>query len=388
MAKSVEALINPDVLAWARKTARFEVADVCAKLDIDEGRLEDWESGRDRPSIAKLRDLANLYKRPLAFFYLPEPPKKFKALHDYRRLAGAEPGAQSPRLALEIRLAHARREVAIDTAVALGDLPPAPDIELSLTDDPDSAAEKLRAFLGVTLETQFAWKTSRDAYREWRAAFERQAILVFQTSGVPLDEVRGFSSADEAFPFVVVNGKDSPTGRIFTMFHELAHVALRRPGLCDLHQSERGTADDRLEVFCNQIAGAALVPSAALVSQPIVGKRSGSWDDRDLRTLARRFGVSREVILRRLLTLGRTTQAFYARTREKLLQEYAEMKSGGGPVAQHELALARHGDRFVRLVMTAWHSDYLTLRDVSDYLNLRVKHLDPLEKELRIRRAS
>ncbi len=388
MAKRVEAHINPELLVWARKTARFELAEVCAKLDVDEQTVEAWEAGRARPSIPKLRELANLFKRPLAFFYLPEPPKRFKALHDYRRLSGPGPHAQSPRVALEIRLAHARREIAIDAAAALGDLPPAPAIELTLRDDPEAGAARLREFLGVPIERQYAWKTSRDAYREWRAAFERRSILVFQTSKVALDELRGFSFAETSFPFVVANGKDTPTGRIFTMFHELAHIALRKPGLCDLHQSGRGGQDDSVEVFCNQVAASALVPAADLLSQSLVGQRSGSWSNEDLHVLARRFCVSREVILRRLLTLGRTSQTFYSKAREKLLEEYAQIEGGGGPIPQHELALARYGERFVRLVMAAWHSDYLTLRDVSDYLNLKVKHLEPLERELQVRRAS
>ena len=159
MAKRVEALINPEVLAWARKTARFELAEVCEKLDVDEQLVEDWEAGRSRPSIAKLRELANLYKRPLAFFYLPEPPKKFKALHDYRRLSGLDPHAQSTRVALEIRLAHARREIAIDAATALGDVPPAPKIELTMRDDPETGATRLREFLRVPIDRQFAWKS-------------------------------------------------------------------------------------------------------------------------------------------------------------------------------------------------------------------------------------
>jgi IrrE N-terminal-like domain len=51
-------------------------------------RLKAWESDKDEdaPTLGQLRDLAAKYHFPLAVFYLPEPPKDFLPLRDFRRL--------------------------------------------------------------------------------------------------------------------------------------------------------------------------------------------------------------------------------------------------------------------------------------------------------------
>ena len=57
--------------------------------------------------------------------------------------------------------------------------------------------------------------------------------------------------------------------------------------------------------------------------------------------LASRFRVSKEVILRRLLILGRTTSDSYEGTREQFLEQYRKRKlseSSGGP-AYYRLVL-------------------------------------------------
>src|SRR5439155_8016363 len=72
------------------------------------------------------------------------------------------------------------------------------------------------------------------------------------------------------------------------------------------------------EVFCNAVAAAAMVPREALLSEALIAAypaRPRDWSDDELNSLGRVFGVSDEVILRRLLTMGRTSQEFYAQRR-------------------------------------------------------------------------
>ena len=58
-------------------------------------RLEDWEGGVGRPTIKQLRRLGQLYKRPIAVFYLDEKPIDFQPLRDFRRIPGSI-GFQQP----------------------------------------------------------------------------------------------------------------------------------------------------------------------------------------------------------------------------------------------------------------------------------------------------
>jgi len=78
---------------------------------------------------------------------------------------------------------------------------------------------------------------------------------------------------------------------------------VRISGVSDLETDEkRPPEDQRIEVFCNQVAAAALMPKDILLAQPHVvaqGENSESWSDAEIRDLAARFSVSREALLRR-----------------------------------------------------------------------------------------
>lgn len=62
---SVKALIEPGLLAWARGTANLEPLAAARKIKVPEGRIEEWESGKQAPTIAELRRASEVYNRPL-----------------------------------------------------------------------------------------------------------------------------------------------------------------------------------------------------------------------------------------------------------------------------------------------------------------------------------
>jgi len=85
---SVKAKVKPELLRWARESAGYSVTEAARKLSkLAPERLEQWESGEDQPTIAQLRHMARVYRRPLSVFYLPEVPM-FPVMHDFRRLPG------------------------------------------------------------------------------------------------------------------------------------------------------------------------------------------------------------------------------------------------------------------------------------------------------------
>lgn len=389
--RSVRAVINPDLLVWARNTAGLTIGDAARKLGVKATRLTEWEESREgrlRPTVTQLRKAANVYKRPLAVFFLPQPPAQPQPLHDFRRFPNQEQARLSPDLLLEMRRARRRRAVALEL---LGDLErPVTALQLraALDDDPDVVAARGREWLGVNLAQQARWVGQYDALNGWIAAFEARGFLVFQTSDVDLDEMRGFSLSERRLPVIVLNAKDHPRARVFTLMHEFAHVMLDTGGVCDPQRVARRwrTPDERTEVFCNHVAGAVLVPSDALIADPRVAGSPGrrDWPEATISALAEAFAVSREVILRRLLILGRTTEAFYERKRQGYLEQYAALaaqarerareQEGYAPVFR--IALRDNGRRYTRLVLDALEGERITAADVSDYLGVRLKHLD------------
>jgi Zn-dependent peptidase ImmA (M78 family) len=163
---------------------------------------------------------------------------------------------------------------------------------------------------------QRAWRDPRASYNGWRGAIERAGILVFQAAGIAPKEMLGFSLSDRPLPVIGLNRKLNPNGRIFTLLHEAVHVYSGASSICDIEEGTlRPVKEQRIEVFCNAVAGATLVPREALLMEPLVAAhpaRPREWSEDELGSLGRNFGFSSSVILRRLLMAGRTTSAFYA----------------------------------------------------------------------------
>jgi Zn-dependent peptidase ImmA (M78 family)/transcriptional regulator with XRE-family HTH domain len=387
---SERALVKASVLRWARESRGLSVAEAAQLLHVSEERLASWEDEADEsaPTVKQLRRLAGVYTRPLGVLYLSSPPEEEELVADFRRLPDAEAAERSPALRLEIRLAHERRQEAIELAAAIAQEPPRLGVQASLQDEPEALAGRLRERLGVSLAQQRAWSADREAFNAWRDALEACGVLVFQTGGTPRyrvepAEVRGFSIAEHPWPVVVANGREAPVARIFTLLHELAHVALRRPGLCDLHELARPTAEaDRVEAFCNRVAGAVLVPSAALEAEHTVQRhgRAPRWRDEELRELARRFWVSQEVALRRLVILGRASRDFYQAWRAERERRPPSEQERGGFLRPHDLVLKRSGHLFPRLVFRAFRERRIPLSDVIELLSVGPQHFEKTER--------
>ncbi|MGE0454273.1 MAG: ImmA/IrrE family metallo-endopeptidase [Vicinamibacteria bacterium] len=390
MATSVKALVRPELLEWARTSAHLPIADAARKAQVKEEQLTAWERGEGQPSIPQLRKLARAYKRPLAVFYLPKRPKRFQALHDFRRPHEGVPKDQSPELAYEVRRARHRREIALDLFRDLnGEDPKAFSLTATVDDDPEEVASRLREYLGVTRDERASWKNTYDALNRWRSALESQNVLVFQADEVAVSEARGFSISEAVFPVVVVNMKDTPPARVFSMLHETAHLMLREGGLCDLLE-ETSHQQERIEAFCNRVAGATLVPAAWLLREDVVRVQDGPrWPDKTIEVLSQRYRVSREVVLRRLLILGRTTEAFYKKKRaelraayeaqqEQAIQKRALGLAAPGFASPDRIAVSTAGPLFVRLVLNSYNQEKITSNDLSSFLEVRLKHIQKI----------
>lgn len=385
MTRGHEALVEASLLQWARNSAGLSIEGAARKASVPPERLESWEEGESRPTISQLRKLGRAYKRPIAVFFLPEPPRDFDALRDFRRFPEGAGLGLSPELRFEIRRANERRDIALDLYEATESEPPEFTGAASLEEKPEEVAQGIRAQLGVEYEAQTSWSKAHQAFGEWRAALEHAGVLVFQARRVETSEMRGFSIAQRPLPVVVVNRRDYPRSRVFTMLHELTHVMLSAGGLCDLEEAGGlSLEEERTETFCNQVAGAVLVPAKLLASERIViEKGSGPvWSDGDIEELARKYTVTRETLVLRLLTVGKTTRDFYLAKRDQYRQERSERESRetDGFLAPASDALSAEGAPFIRLVLDAYYQEAVTASDAADFLEIRLKHLPKIEE--------
>ena len=322
MARSADAIINPELLVWGRETIGYDIVEAADKLGIDAKRLAEWETGISRPTVVQLFQVANTYKRPFAAFYFYAPPTQWDEslsnIKDWRTLSESGGGGLSPELVVELRETVRRRDILLDLAEELNEKIPTLQIPKPTnltTASAQNLAILVRSQLGVSVGDQKRFRDVHFGLRIWRNAVEQLGILVSQTginSRVPveLDEMRGVAIWQETLPIILINGRDHPNARIFTLMHELGHLILRQKSI--INSSQYNETAKKEEVFCNELAGELLVPTNSLLSEPLVmGQSHFDWSEETLETLADSYCVSKEVILRRLLANNRTTRDIY-----------------------------------------------------------------------------
>lgn len=74
---------------------------------------------------------------------------------------------------------------------------------------------------------------------------------------IELNEARGYAIYDDYAPLIFINTNDSEKGKIFTLFHELAHIVLSSSGI----SSYAYNTNNDIEQRCNIIAGEILMPN-------------------------------------------------------------------------------------------------------------------------------
>lgn len=381
--------IQPSILIWARESLGLSIAEVAAKLDKERNVVQQWENGNSSPTLAQLEKLAyNIYKRPLAVFFLPQPPKETTPKQDFRTLPEQEIKNLSPELRLVIRRAKHNqivlRQMNDDKNPVIK--PIHLEFQFKLTNNPTKSAQSIRNYLGINKRMQQGFKNSEAAFKYYRNIIELNGVFVFQ---YPLSEARGFSLMDKEFPVIVLNSGDTFNGKLFTLFHELCHILFNTGGVFrDFYTEQLKQHPNKIEIFCNQFASEVLLPADELLNDTIVLENKGKeWSDDSLQSIANVYKVSKEVILRKLLDLGKTTKTFYFNARNRWKKKYEDdkeekkNKQDGGPT-YHITNISHLGKNFVAQVINNFHSGKLSETQVADFLNIKINKIKEYETKI------
>jgi len=371
--------VQPSVLRWARESQGLSVEDVALHLSRSPEEVLAWEGGDAAPTYAQLENLAyKLYKRPLAVFFLPKPPVEPILRKEFRTLPDFELDVLAADTRYQIRLAHAfqlsLRE--LNDGVNPAARKVFEDIQLSPNSDVKKAAQALRHYLDVSLTAQFSWTSVEAALKSWRSAVEEVGVFVFKHS-FKQKSISGFCLVDDEFPVIYLNNGTTKTRQIFSLFHELAHLLLHMNAIGKVDQSYieyLPQKEQRIERFCNALAAEFLMPSDDFLNR--IQSQFQITED-SLSRLAKRYRVSREVVLRRLLDLGMVEQAHY----ESMAQTWSEEagQSGGEGGDYYATQAAYLGEPYLRMVFGRHYQGKLSLEQVADYLGVRTKSVAGLE---------
>jgi Zn-dependent peptidase ImmA (M78 family) len=377
--------LNPAVLRWAREQSGLSVEDAASRIRKSWKDLAAWEAGERFPTYNQLEALAErVYHRPVALFFLPSPPDEIPPVSEFRTLPDPDKAALEPDTLLALREARAFQESV--RQLSEGRNPAERLIWRDLQGFPDrvvALAGRVRDYLGVSLEEQMSWRSSREAMAEWRDRVEAAGVFVFKRSFEQRD-VSGFCMHDPGFPVIFINNSTAFTRQIFTLMHELAHILFDVSGITRVDSSfveDLSGEAGRIEVACNRFAAEVLLPESVFPWS----RFSQAPYDEAVAEVAVRFKVSREVILRRLLDAGHVSRSEYREKTWEWFLEYQTAERGAGGNYYNTQA-AYLGKAFLDLAFSQFHAGRVSLPELADHLGIKARNVGRLEETVLARR--
>lgn len=358
-------LNNPMILTWAREEVGLKIPEVAERFKKSAATIEAWENGQEAPTFRQLIELANYYKRPVAALFLPTVPPKSPKPHDFRILPSTVQGEYTKETLVAYREVY---NMLRETRELLNELNR--DIIYSLPswtidDVPELKAEQLRTLLGISIEQQIKdFDTYQTAQDNWRNVLFDRGVIV-RVCKMPIEDARAFCLFVNTLAGIGLSNEDREHGRIFSLFHEVCHLAINQPGISGLSSNSK-SANQQIEQYCDRFSAAFLLPSSHKEVVESLELFSGSIDFLEVgQYVANKFKVSKYVVLRRALDLDIISPDIYWKTIPKWKDIDAQYvsnlksqgKSGGNYYATQ---ISYIGRRFLGLVMEALQRNYVT----------------------------
>lgn len=377
--------LQPQLLIWARTSMGLSVEEVAVKMGRETNEVEDWESGATAPSYPQLEKLAyNIFKRPLAMFFFPEPPEETTPLQEFRSLPESDLQELHSDTYLKIRRGHAYqlalKEVFEDVNPAINKI--WEEVRLKIDGNITEQAVKIRNALGISMDVQLSLASDELSLKHWRSSIEEKGIFIFKESFKQKD-ISGFCLWDDNFPLIYLNNSTTKTRQLFSLLHELSHILLHTMSLSKFEQSyiNRLPLDQKkIEVFCNAIAAETLIP----LSDFNLATKNFPMDvekvpDHLISEVASRYNVSREAILRRFLEQNRVSQNHYNKKADLWAKQQKGGKGGKGG-NWYATTNTYLSTTFAREVVSQQYNQKLSVERASELLGISAKNFSGLEQ--------
>lgn len=385
---SDRAFITPKVFKWARESARMSLDEAAGKVSVTSNKLSDWEEGISQPTIKQAEALAKAYRRPFAIFFLPEIPKDFQPLQDFRRKTAKKLGTASTFIIREIQ----QKQAWISEQYSENEEAALPFVgKFSLKSNPQIVARDILS----TLKIDPLNYLTDNPIKEWITKAETNGIFISRTSFIhprlklDSEELQGFTISDKYAPFVFLNSDDWTAPQLFTLVHELAHVWIAASGISNDIEPDLKHRDKLhpVELFCNEVAANTLLPLE--VMEKIDHSTFNS--SKSVFTLSKKLGVSSFAFLYRAYSTGLISlnkyrelkrdadadfQAFLIKEEEKAIRAKEQKK--GGP-DYFMLLVNKNSHLFTKVVMDAFRGGHIQPTQASNLLNTQVNNFSKLE---------
>ncbi|MBI4823851.1 MAG: ImmA/IrrE family metallo-endopeptidase [Nitrospirae bacterium] len=355
MTKSPEIKVNPEVLKALREISGYSIDEVAKKLKTTAEKIKKIEGGLAEFTLTQIKKLSDIYHRPLSAFFtdiLPIMP----ALTDFRI-------NREKRLTPQVYIAERRAYyIAYKLAELSGRRSQIPDFPETLK--PDELAHEFKKYLKVDILKS---KKSDELLTHYKQVLEGKLFISIIELPLKAEDVRGFSVFAN-ISVIVLNEEDNPSIKLFSLFHEVYHLLKRSSGICSIEIEQK---DKDIEASCNLFSAEFLVPLDDLKEEY---KRFLQLDERTVLELSEIYGVSKQVIMLRLLWLG-----YISKERYEQFKREGEKKLKGKKFGRRDwnkVFQNRVGNLVVREATNAYRSDKISYSEVMNILGLKAKYTE------------
>ena len=299
--------------------------------------MEKWlnESSAVYPLITQAKKLAFCLHVPFAALYMNSCDIKIKfipTIRNYRTIQNSE-AIDDSLLNITIQDMMITRDFLLEARNCM-QLPSAKFNDLTPeSNDPKVWSERIRQYFSIDINHQFNCSNSREFYLYLRRKIEEKGLFIYCFNGIDVEIIRGIAISDEVMPMIGINVKDRYPAKIFSIIHELVHIYKRQSSFCNEMKSSFETKQE--EKFCNAVAGEFLVPSYE-IHNLLSNDEVNSIDYILIKSLAQKFKISKDVIIRRLFDLGIISDRQYNEFNEQVKKELDGVANSNGNVNQRK----------------------------------------------------
>ncbi len=340
-----------------------------------------WINETKIPNLTSIRKVSKSLNIPFGYFFLKNPPNENKIITEFRTFNNKKLDTFSSELRDTVIYMQQIQNWMSDYNRANFSLvyKQVLNREMSILE----AANIIRDKLDLPYDWMFKNKDTGSAFKYIRQVCGNNNVLVMLNSTIEhhnnrkldLGEFRAFILLDPYAPLIFINSRDTETGRLFSILHELVHLFLNENYL--YNENEINIDDRNDEFFCNEVAAELLVPETLLKEN--FDLRNNNLDQ-EISRLARVFNCSKFVILNRLKNLKMILNSdFYnlLKIYKNIVTETNKTKGDGHP-PYSVVKKFKYDSNFVNAINQSVLEGQTSITDALDLTKTNLKTFDEL----------
>ncbi len=364
-----ELQVNKEWLIWARRKKHMSKSSLARQMNVSEETVTYWET-TGRIDYSTLNKIATIYDKSPILFFSKDRPSYDNPYPDYRTLKQYKQGLTSE-IVYELQQATYKREHLLKLEAENPELKLRRQLikDINITDK-NLIVKSVRDLLNYD-----NYKFLLFNFNDLVEIIESLGILVFQFYNINPEDLRGYALYYDKLPIIGVNVRDFD--KKFTLFNELTHLILDKPGLSNSTIYNLENID---EMECFDLAFRILLPSKVLKTK-IKEMEPFTFNLKNIHHLGEYFQLSCDIIIMRLFLLKIITEDEYI-SLGKVYNEYIKKKSNEIILINSKdirKTITRNGLYYPTILMNLYHqgkiSDLSLAKDLGIPLNL-IEELD------------